>query len=663
MMPPAIQALLSKKDDPLATEWASKCRRRIEMSEQYWSGRHEDWREQERLYRSFRTPDAEDKRTRRSATTEGVEKIVIPYGYAVLQSTLAFFMTALTQRKPIIPVEGLGPNDTRPAILHELLLDQQMNAMEPQGILVWYQWLLDALRYGVGVVKNVWSLREWPDMDRETTPIIDPFTGQAQGFQDNLIERDVVAYEGNEQMNVPPFSFFPDPSRPLNEFQRGEFVIHKMRKSWTECEQKAAQGLYAGLQWVEPGAGQDKGMGGDQSDLARIVKMGDQQSDYDDRDGSRSSVDLYEGWIFLKPQDWKIPEAMAADTPRLWVFTMIGRSRLVRFEPANLPGRRFPFEIIEPNYDCHSPVNFGQIETFRGMQYHLSWLFNSRMQSVRKTLNNQWVYDPSMVEEQDILGENQGQLIRLKRQHWQSGAVKEAVYPLPIQDVTQGHLSVDMPTVKGLAEEIHGASRLVMGMSNTGRRAATEVQASTQFSTGRMKLMLELIAAQGLRPLVGQMVRNNQTFLDGQVLPLREPYASMFGQPLMSITPAMLKGNFTFPFGEGGLPTEKQTEVAALKEFLQFGMQAGVPEIAQMMPWRALMARFLWQFGFKDLATWGLSLKDVSLQPDDVVARQVEAGNLVPGPSPQQAPVSVPSDGFAMPPNGSVPDGGANVLN
>lgn len=162
-------------------------------------------------------------------------------------------------------------------------------------------------------------------------------------------------------------------------------------------------------------------------------------------------------------------------------------------------------------------------------------------------------------------------------------------------------------------------------------------------------MLLELFAGQGFRPLAAQMVRNNQTFLDPQTLALREPYARMFGQPTVQVTPALLAGAFQFPFGEGGMPTDKTQEIATLKDMIQMGMQSGAPMPA--MPWNAIWARFLWQLGFKDVGTWGLSLKDIAVAPDAQVQSQVQQGNL----QPAAANGRVPTDGFAMPPQESVP--------
>jgi hypothetical protein len=110
------------------------------------------------------------------------------------------------------------------------------------------------------------------------------------------------------------------------------------------------------------------------------------------------------------------------------------------------------------------------------------------MMAVRKTLNNELVVDPSMIEEADLLDPRPGKLLRLTRAAQNSGLIDKAVFPLPVVDVTAAH-SIDSKNVREIGEEVTGASRLLMGLSNTGRRAATEVQSQTQLSSGRMKML------------------------------------------------------------------------------------------------------------------------------------------------------------------------------
>src|SRR5215467_11400867 len=661
MMTRELQAALAEEYSPLQEEIVPFCVRRLDAASDQWSKRYDRWREAERLYRAYRVPDMQDQKTRADKLTEGVEKIVIPYSYATLQSILAFFMSILTERQPIIPVRGDGPWDVTPAQNMEAVLHYQMENMWPNGSLIIFQWLLDAWRYGVGIVKNVYTVREWVDLIR--TFSTDPMTGQ---MVDQLVEQEVTAYEGNEAMNVSPFDWFPDPGRPMSEFQRGEFVFHEMRRSWTEMLQREAEGLYVGVDFIKKGytgigsRGSESTGSRDNSDIGRIVGMDTSAADDSDlrhgpSDTSRNYPTLHEGWMWLTPKQIDklhlTPFTQPASTPRLWVFTIANRSRCVRAEPANLPGRRFPFEITEPNYDCYSPSNIGIIETTRGLQYHLSWLFNARMMAVRKTLNNELVVDPSMIEEADLLDPRPGKLLRLTRAAQNSGLIDKAVFPLPVVDVTASH-AIDSKNVREIGEEVTGASRLLMGLSNTGRRAATEVQGQLQLSSGRMKMLAELIVCQGLRPWALQMSRNTQVFMTSSInIRVQQALAGILGQQTAQIDPHLLQGSFTFPILESGIPTDKMAEQQVFRELFQTGMQTGLATPAlQMVNWVALFARFLQTMGIRNLQDYmapGVPMPQVQVLPDQQVQNQTQQGNLVPARPPGIEPTTT-SDGFPM---------------
>lgn len=629
---------------------------RIDAAERRWSQRHGRWRESEQLYRAYRVPDEQDRRTRRQSMTEGLQKIVVPYSYATVQSMLAFEMAVLTERIPLVPVRGDGPADVVPAMLMEDVLYYQMQRMEPAWVTVLFQWRLDAHRYGLGVVKNIHTVREWVDLVRVFGTVVDPLTGIPMPT-DDISEQDVVAYEGNEAMNVIPYDFLPDPQRPISEFQRGEFCGHRMRRSETELSQRAAEGLYAGVEHIKESSrraeyGGSTYAGPGASDLARIADM----DSYDDEQGGTETVDrkpyvtIHELWCWMAPRDLERYglRTQPTTTPKLWVLTIANRARVLRAEPANLPGHRFPFEICEPNYDCHSPANFSTIEMVKDLNRHLDFLFNSRMAAVRKTLNNELVYDPAMVEQADMDDPQPGKLIRLTRQYQGSGVPENAVVPLKMQDVTQGHHQ-DAQVVRQIAEEVTAASRNLMGLPNTGRRSASEVQGTMAMSSGRAKMGLELFCSQGYRPLIHQMVRNTQTFMANSLnLRMQEQYARVVGADVVEVWPQMLQGNFSYPILEGGIPSDKAMEQQVWRELLTSGIQSGVATpLLQSINWMQVMVAFLRSVGVRNFKDFIGPAPQMQVMPDAQVQAQAQQGNLVPSAMP-----SASSDGFPMGPAG-----------
>ncbi len=664
MMSPFIKAMLRREESEVHSSMLDFCSRRLKAARRYWSQRHPAWQEAERLIRAYRNPDKSDIRTESQSMTEGVRKIVVPESFAQVQSILAWMLSVFTERKPLIPVEGVGPEDQTAAILHEYMLEYQLDNMEPTGALVMFQWFHDALTYGVGAIKNHYTVREWPELIR---------------VGDEIVERDVVSYEGNEAMNVSPFDFLPDPRRPMGEFQKGEFCAHEFRRSHTELVQKMAQGLYAGVSHIpkdsQP-ADKSEGYGNlkAESELARTLGMSDYPHDSfgtDDRP-YYSMAEMY-AYCYPRKMGWVDPrEAAGAEqeelTPRMWVFTIANDARVIRAESANLPSWRFPFELIEMHYNIHSPVNPGIVEIIQDLNYHESWLFNSRMANVRKTLNNETLIDSSLVEEADLAESNASGFIRLN-QHAQGGGVPldQIAKPFPVVDVTASHHQ-DAAVVRQIIEQITGANRLIQGLSNTGRRAATEVQGQLSLASGRMRVFALIAAVQGLSKWGRQMVRNLQVFMETSLgVRLKPPYNQIIGQDAIVVVPQLLQGRFRFPFLETGMPNDRFFEANIWREILAMGMQNQLAAPAlQQINFLEVFARLLMAVGVKNvqdfyqpgrfpMATAQAMQQMAAAQggqvmPDEQVLRQQDQGNLV------------PSDGFALPQANATPGVGPNGL-
>lgn len=664
MMPGEIHEALSQEEHPLQTRLLDWSRRRIQASENYMAGAYPRWRANERLLRSFRDPDQEDLEVSSKPITEGVRKIVVPTTYAMIQSILAWQMSFFTERKPIIPVEGLGPRDVRPAIVHEHLLEYQFDRGEPKGILSLLQWLLDSMTYGVGVVFNAWTIREFLGFVRKYSPI--EMNGEVMGYDDDVREQDMIAYEGNQMVNVLPFDWLPDPRFPIGRFQEGEFLAYRMRKSFTEAQVKEAEGLFCGLEWVPTTRIEsDKGTASsswNDSELGTTLGLDQEGGAYIDADG-RPPLTLHHMYALIPPKVLRLQSGTlgGSSLPRMWVLTVANKARVIRLEPANLPCRKFPCAIIEPNFNLHSPMNPGYVDVVAGSAYHANWLVNSRTANVRRSLNFEIVYDPSLIERVDLESPNASGLIRLKPDAYQGNVpLNQIVQQFPVSDVTAGHIG-DMKVWTEIMENSIGANRMIQGLANTGRRAATEVQATMSLAAGRMKLQSLIAALQGLGNISEQMIENNKTFIvERLMVPTLQAYKDVVGQDFMQITPEMLQGNFRVALMEQGIPTDKAFHANVLREVLQMMLQN--PQVVQqfgtIINTPEIFFDLMRVLGKKDLSNYVISPQQraqqqaqqpppqVQVMPDGQVQQQVDAGNLIPYTN-------------GMPPGGG---GGANMM-
>jgi hypothetical protein len=190
-----------------------------------------------------------------------------------------------------------------------------------------------------------------------------------------------------------------------------------------------------------------------------------------------------------------------------------------------------------------------------------------------------------------------------------------------------------------------------MGLPNTGRRSASEVQGQLSLSSGRMKMLAEIFVSQCGRPLVMTMIRNTQVFMTESLnLRVREELAGVIGAQDVSVAPQMLQGRFTIPWLEGGLPSDKLMEANTLRELLTTGMQSGAAApILQQMNWLALYVRFLNVLGIRNVQDFLAPAPQMQVMPDEQVQQQAQSGQLQPmNPDFSQ-------DGYGQYPNAAAP--------
>ena len=201
----------------------------MKLSSAYMSKYWDAWDHHMEIFRAFRVFDKEDTEDERKKLPP---KIILPTTYAQIQTALSYLIAIFTQRKDFFEMEGNGPEDVKVALALQTDLTYQTN--KNKMVLVLYCWLLDALRFGVGVVKTHWTEETYKQRTQtlqQDTGLFSRAVGKL-GFgtpKPKMIEEtvDVLSYQGNMVENLSPFSFFPDPGVPLARFQDGVFVAHE----------------------------------------------------------------------------------------------------------------------------------------------------------------------------------------------------------------------------------------------------------------------------------------------------------------------------------------------------------------------------------------------------------------------------------------------------
>lgn len=615
-------------------------RTRMDFSKRRLAARRVAWRDAEKQHRAFLDLEQVDKARRvkdRDATYPGFAPLIIPISYATVNTILTFLMTVYGSRRPTIQVEGIGPEDIKPAEAIETVVGYQME--HARLLLKLRLWFQDMLVYGVGWMRNTWRRK----FSYQTVLEVPPGMGAISrvfGFDPpkRKVTRWVKGYEGNWPEVLDPFRVWPDPRVPVTSIQEGEFICFTARKSLGILLQEEKEGLYFNVESLKtakfPGIASGREDYG--SDIPRQMKLQSLDEDQFVDKVDRGYPLLEECWARIIPQDLGIGESR---DPQIWVFTLANKQVVIRAEPSAYNHGEFPIDGIEYMPDVHTTLNPGVVELIQPLGEHLSWLFNSRMENVRKAVNDMFVYDPSRVEQKDMEARGPGKMIRL-RQHAYGQDVRTAVHQLAVTDVTIGHLR-DAKVIIDLIQRVSAATDNFMGLPTVGaRRTATEVRGIQQLAGGRLKLLAETISLMGFTPFAKKSIMNTQQLMEDT------RFFRILGRNLtdpeimdrIKVSPEEIIGNFDFPLLDGTFPTDRFTVAQAWKDI--FMAVVNVEPLLKIFDVVKIFGEGAKALGIKNIEDFRLQPGSVQtkVMEDRELESRVKKGNAVPVSGPGAPP-------------------------
>ena len=376
-------------------------RSRRSLSARKLANYYPEWTKADRLYQHYVEPNETDSQGKR--LYPWARSIVVPMSYAIVQTQIAWEMAAFTQRMPIVPLDGLSPEDVKPAKVMEQVLQHEWST--DRMSLALYQWLLDRRRYGLGVVWINWA-RDATRQRVEVPKIMSlPFLGIELPLGTEWEWQDRVKYEGNRIEPIDPFRFYPDPRVALADSHRGEFVGFRTQKHYHELLLQERDGQYANVKrlpkrpnqggvintsqapTMEPRALDRSGVGlGDW-----MGQIGPNSVDFQER----GSVTLDVFVIRLVPKDYEIGDS---SWPQKYVVVVGNEAIVLRAQPYEFDHDELPACVMELSADRHMFSTPGVVNHLEDLQDYLSWMWNSHAENVRRTLNNQFIVDPSLVQ-------------------------------------------------------------------------------------------------------------------------------------------------------------------------------------------------------------------------------------------------------------------------
>lgn len=534
---------------------------RVKASRSVMTQYYDEWDANRAAYSSRRVADKDDA----EALKVGLpRKIALPLTYAQVNVFVAFLYSLFTQRERFYEFTAIESEDHKLREYCELIVQQNMLRSRYREKL--FQNLLNVGRFGIGVEIDYWT------QQNEYVPVSS--MGVARTIDGIPIEdaplvtdvQRVTKFEGTCIETVSPYRFFPDASVDLVNWRDGSYVAWE--SEWTKDALKALEreGVVFGIDEVRP------------LDAALRHARGQKAST---RYRAPDSKTYDEGNVVVVTQCvWKVASAaVTSDGESLgtennamrWLFWVANDNRVIRAEPLPNIHCDWPVSVSMFAPDLHDELMTSLSTVSRDIQGLVSWLLNSRMSAVSRTIDSQFIVDPTGINTSDLT--NRYRLIRTTKTAVNRD-IRKLVQQVVTQDTTTGHVG-DMATLTSLMQTVTGINDNVTGQYHSGRRSATESRTVTNSAASRVKLIGDLMWASHYQPQANRVLTNARQALS------EEMFVRLCGEEARSAfaafrsTPEKLAANYDFVVFDGTLPSDKQFAAQQLMEV--FGMLISNP--------------------------------------------------------------------------------------
>lgn len=572
-------------------------------------------------------------------------RIVIPMLFASLETMLTYLSGTFLQY-PIHRFRGVGSHRALiGAAKMERVLDAQGRWFKA-GLRYNTVWR-DGLTYGVGLASPVWRKRKamLPTSTVLDDVLAEALQGEFPGSQvgDTLrYAEEKVLFEGNEIENIDIINSFLDPYTPVNDIQRADYVgfmkrtnVMNLLREESDEESNLFNVKYARIKATKGGALRDWWIEREQS--GRETKMGTNSEQTIDHD-YENACDVITMYTNVIPSEWGLGDS---DNPERWLFSVCG-DIVVQANKLDFYHGMMPVSAFAPNTTGYDVLPVSYLATAYGMQETIDFLVASHTANVRKAINDMIIFDPSMVEEDDIMNPGPGKMIRLKSPAYGNTSMDAYIKQLAVHDVTQNHLT-NAGAFIDLINRCLGTEDIILGdMSNMPERpTARGIHAAQSGALSRLKRIAMITSSQFMQDMAMMCAYNTMQFMDHPVgisvmgrfeQDLRNEYGLPQGINEVAVEPWELDPYFEVEVYDGGRPDGD--DLQAMTQVMQTAMaiEGVAPQVFAGLNVPGMFLQWARKAGFEDVHQFvqhggGVNLQ---VQPDEAVAQQVQAGNFAP---------------------------------
>ena len=492
-----VKQLLKPKEQPASIlALRDRCLKLVRMSRNDMAKSYAAWDEAYNTYKATKYNDEEDQH---AEERDEPTKMVMPLAFTQVEAFISFAYLLFTQNKYFFQLGFRGAEDALIRQFSEEILQRDLDHNKFNVLLI--KWLRCIGIYNLGIFKNVWTT---------TTSNIPSKTDNIYDYGKEASYTEVTTYQGNEITTLSPYSFFPDTRYPMSEFQKGEFCADEKEMSRASLEELEANGHVIGIKHLRELSKETLQARGDLANT-RLPSISDHFTRSNNTSLPKDSI--IDVQIDLIPKSFKQGESFPLgkyDKPVRYFVTIANDDRVIAITPHGYLHNQFTYSLAEMSPDIMQTVGDSMPTSLEKVQDIMTWLVNSRVTSVSRSLQHNVICDPSVVDVESL--RSRSPVVFVKK-NTPRGGINDYFKPLPPVDTTANHTQ-DMQTFNSIAQLVWGINDNAMGQYNSGRRSASEARVVTQGAASRLTTLNSSIYSDGIIPLGSQMLSNLRDGVD-----------------------------------------------------------------------------------------------------------------------------------------------------
>jgi len=609
-------------DRPLHAKLLQEVNKDASAAYENISRRFPTWKELDEKLTVYVDLTAEEKKIQAESPEKPVA-IVVPLNYATRETLLTYWTAAFVQT-PIFRYEpSMDPSDALGTLMLESIISAQVtrNKVALSLHTLWS----DSFTYGFGAVSPTWIRKTgWRTARKKTTSKI-----LGIPYKESITnERErITTFEGNSLVNLDPYNCLPDPNVPITKVQDMDFFGWAERSNYNNLikEEVDSDGEYFNTQFLSSLTDKTSvWYSGNSTHTGRYSKTGINTDRSAMMAGKPADITIFYKWII--PEEFGINNSRV---PEIYLIEVAADRIIRRFQPLGLDHNMIPVATCSPDADGHSTLPVSILEREYPIQHATDWLWQSHVANVRKSINNMFLIDPSIVNSNDMTDTKFGMLARTRPSAWGRG-VKEGLMQIPVQDVTKGHIQ-DIGFLMGVDNMVFTSSQAKGTQERSGSRVSAQEARDTRMSfLSKMEKGAKLSALQAHYDIAYQFGANTIQMTDEeQYVKIAGEYPQFIAKEYgisgthYKVSPDALDIRYDVVPNDGTILGGEYADTWI--QLMNIGMSH--PELVQEIDFTRTWLHVARLMGTKNAHMF---LKEPKVQAQEQIDKGVDQGNLVP---------------------------------